>query len=516
MIVMSSVIVSRLTGFFREMLIPNKLGFKEVGNAYTIAFLVPDLMYSLLVGGAIAAALIPILSGYIAKDKEEDGWKAVSTFINLSTIVMVFACIFGMIYTPQLVKIVAAGFGHDRILEFELTVKLTRILFPSVAFLMLAGQCNGILNSYHRFAAAAYGPSIYNIGSALSILFLSNWGVSYVAYGVLASSMIYFLFQLAFAIKNLKYYKFELFLRHPAFKQLISLAIPSLIASSIIQINVIVSQSFTTYLDVGSSAMFRAADRIWQMPLGIFAQGIGIAMLPSLAGKFANGQIDEYKSMLSRGLKTVLLLSIPSAIGIVVLSQPIIRTVIKFSNKVDENSVKIVSGVLMFFSIALIAQSIVAIMNRAFYAFNDTRTPLFIGTITLVANYIFNKIFLENTNLSVSGMALSYSIAALINATLLLSFMNKKADGMYLGKLLVFMMKTICAALVMGIFLYFFDKYLVVDLVSKIKQIAYLSIEVFLGGVIYFVLVTFLKIEEALYINKTIMEKVNKILRKFK
>lgn len=216
LIVMSSIVVSRITGFLREMLVPNLIGVNEEGDAYTIAFRITGLMYDMLVGGAVSAALIPILSGYIAKDDEETGWKVVGTFINVVIVAMVIACFLGIFFAPQLVSLIAVGFETDA--QKQLTIDLIRILFPSVAFLMMAGLCNGVLNSYNRFAAAAYGPSLYNIGSALSIIVFSSskWGVRGVAFGVMASSLIYFLFQLSFAVKNLKFYRFRFYLKHQA------------------------------------------------------------------------------------------------------------------------------------------------------------------------------------------------------------------------------------------------------------------------------------------------------------
>ena len=170
-IVMSSIVVSRITGYIREMITPNVFGLGNVGDAYSYAFRITGLMYDLLVGGAIAAAIIPVLTGYISKKDEENGWKAVGTFINIIMIVMSFVCILGMFFTPQLISLFSGFEGEEQI---KLTADIARILFPSVAFLMLAGLSNGILNSYQRFAAAAYGPSIYNIGSIISLIFLSK------------------------------------------------------------------------------------------------------------------------------------------------------------------------------------------------------------------------------------------------------------------------------------------------------------------------------------------------------
>ncbi len=505
-IVMSSIVVSRLTGFLREVLVPNMLGVNVVGDAYNMAFKITGLMYDMVVGGAIAAALIPILSGYLEKDKEEEGWKAAGTFINLVLIVTIFACIVGMAFADKIVPIMAWGFKGE---ATELTIKLTRILFPSVAFLMLAGITNGVLNSYQRFAAAAYGPSIYNIGSALSILLLSKIGVSAVAYGVMFSSLIYFLFQLSFALKNLKYFRFKLYLNHSGFRKLFKLAIPSLLSSSISQINVIVSASFTTVFTAGSVVAFNMADRMWQMPYGIFAQGMGIALLPTLSAKYAVNEIDSYKYTLIRGLKTVLLLAVPSTIGLFVLREPIVRTVFQFSDALSEQDIYVSASALMFFATALITQSMVTILNRGFYAVNDTKTPLYVGIATIVVNYALNSYFISTVSrLNVSGMALAYAISSTVNAILLMIILEIKLDGIHLEKLAGFMVKVTAASAVMGFLISLINTLVQGFIVSKLHQIFFLTIIVCFGAMIYYVIVLLMKVDEAKYILRFIVDKL--------
>lgn len=524
-IVMSSVVVSRITGFIREMLIPTKFGIGEIGDMYNIAFLVPDLMYSLLVGGAISAALIPILSGYLGRDEEDEGWKAVNTFINVIFIATIIACIAGIIFAPRLIQLVASGYNWSiKPEQMRLVVKLTRTLFPSVAFLMLAGLCNGILNSYNRFAAAAFGPSIYNLLSAASIYFLSNdnandnYGVEKVVLGVMLSALAYFLFQMLFALENLKNYRPIILLNHGGFRKLFSLAIPSMLSSSIVQVNLIISARFATFFDAGSVTALRMADRTWQMPLGIIAQGMGVAILPTLSAEYARGEISEYKSTLMKGLKTVLLLSIPSAVGILVLSKPIVRAIFKFSENVTEADITLTSTILIYFTIALVFQSITTILNRCFYAINDTKTPLYIGTSTILVNIVLSLVFINYTNIGVAGMALAYSLSGMVNAISLLFILDRKVKGINLSGLLGFIIKiTICSA-IMGIILLLANNMIVnsfniygIDLGSKILQVALLLLKIAIGGLIYFVTAILFKIEEAVNILKNIIGKVRKM-----
>lgn len=505
-IVMSSIVVSRITGYIREMITPNVFGLGNVGDAYSYAFRITGLMYDLLVGGAIAAAIIPVLTGYISNKDEENGWKAVGTFINIIIIIMSFVCILGMFFTPQLIRMFSGFEGEEQI---KLTADIARILFPSVGFLMLAGLSNGILNSYQRFAAAAYGPSIYNIGSIISLIFLSKkGGPTSVAYGVMASSLVYFLFQLSFVFKHLKHYRFKIYIKHPGFIKLIKLAIPSLMASSVVQVNVMIASFFATFFEPGSMIILNMADRTWQMPYGIFAQGMGIAMLPTLSTYFSREEFKEYKVTLIKCIKTVLLFTIPSAAGFIVLREEVIKTLFDITGFAPE-SIALAGRVLMFFSISLFSQSIVNVLNRAYYAAKDTITPLIAGIMAIVLNFTLSLTFIKTTNLGVAGMALSYSLVSIVNAFLLLTILNKKMNGMYLKSLLKFLFKIFPASFIMGVVIYFINT-AVPPLESKIMQYTYLAGVVAVGIAVYFAFALLFKVEEVSYVKDIILKKFKK------
>jgi putative peptidoglycan lipid II flippase len=511
LIVMVSIVVSRLTGFLREMLVPNIIGVNNVGDAYNLAFRITGLMYDLLVGGAIAAALIPILTGYLSKDEEEEGWKAIGTFINVIILSMTVVCLLGVLFAPQLIALVAQGYGNEE--ERRLTVELSRILFPSVAFLMLAGIANGVLNSYQRFAASAFGPSVYNLSSALSILIFgkSGMGVHAIAVGVMCSSFLYFIIQLLFARKNLKFYRPTLYLKNEGFLKCFFLAIPSMLSSAIVQVNVIITGSFATLFQAGSVTALNIADRTWQMPYGVFAQGMGIAMLPTLSQKFAKGEPEEFLKTLMSGLKTVLILTIPSGVGFIVLREPIVKTIFQFSDKFDNTHIPIAATVLAFFSIALLSQSMVTILNRAFYARNDTWTPLLVGASTIVFNILMSSFFYRTTELGVGGMALSYSMASLLNACLLISILHMKMDGVPFRDFFLFLVRVLPSALVMGLVLFGLDHYLTVFVSEdKVIQMAGLAFKIGIGVIAYFGMILILKVEEGIYVKEKFLKKLKR------
>ncbi len=518
-IVMTSIVVSRITGYLRTILINNLLTPSQ-SDSLMAAFKTTDLMYNLLIGGAIAAALIPILSGYLAKDEEEDGWKAVGTFINVIFVAMIILCIFGVIFAPWVVSFTAPGFyGEKR----ELTIQLTRILFPSVGFMMLAGLTNGVLNSYQRFAAAAYGPSIYNLGVALSIFILSRFGVKYVAFGILASAVMYFIIQISFALPNFTYYRPKILWHHSGFRRLFKLAIPSLAASAIIQVNLIITQRFISLFELdGGVTAYANANDLWQLPYGIFAMGLGTALLPTLSEKLALKKVDEFKEMLNRAFKTILYLIIPSAVGCYILAEPLISVVYKWSQEIGIERISTAGDILIMFTAAMIAQSMLAILTRAFYANNDTKTPLYIGVLSMVLNFVFCTLFFNVTQLGIAGMSLSYSIISIVYMIIMMVVLSKKMNGMNWMKLTRYSGKLLIAAVIMGSVLYFANKLIPVDftqaftLHSKLIEIIAIGSEVIIGVIIYFGCTMLLKVDEAVDFKNKLFDKINKVTKKLK
>jgi len=516
-IVMSSLVVSRITGYLRTILINNLLTASQ-SDSLLAAFRTTDLMYNLLIGGAISAALIPILSGYLAKDEEEDGWKAVGTFINVIFLAMIVVCVLGVIFAPWVVSMTASGLEGD---ARQVTIKLTRILFPSVGFMMLAGMTNGVLNSYKRFAAAAYGPSLYNLGTALSILVLSGFGVEYVAYGVLASAIMYFIIQVSFALPNFNFYKPKILWQDSGFRRLFKLAIPSLAASAIVQINILISLNFISlFKHEGSITAYYNANDIWQLPYGIFAMGLGTALLPTLSEKLALKQVEEFKDILNRAFKTILYLIIPSAVAFIVLAEPVISVVYKWSLNIDKERIVTAGSILMLFAAAMIAQSMLALLNRAFYANNDTKTPLYVGTFSIALNLVFCTIFLYTTDLGPAGMSLAYSIQSIVNMVIMMYIMSKKMNGMQWRKLMNYAGKLLGAAAIMGIVLFLTNKIIPINFTqtfsmhTKLLEIFALGIEIVSGALIYFGFTMLLKVNEAVAFKNKFFGKLNKILKK--
>ncbi len=512
-VVMSSMVLSRFTGFIRETMLSWKVGLSWVQDAYVAAFTVPDLMYMLLVGGTISAALVPFLSGSIEKGEEAEGWKAASSFINTVFIGMILICVLGILFAPQIIPVVAPGFSQQSTQTRELAVILMRILFPSVSFIMLAGICNGVLNSNRKFAAAAFGPSFYNIGCGLSIYLFADTNpesMIKVAIGVAVSAMLYFLMQLIFVFPDIRRYKPVIDFKDTGFHMLFLQAVPSLLSSSVTQLNVIISTAFVSLSTIeGSLAAFRNANTTWQLPYGIFAMGIGTAMLPSLSGKYATGEYEDYKKLMMKSLTSVLFLSVPSALAFILLREPLVRAIFIWGGRFNEENVSLVATILAFFSAAMISQSIVAILNRAFYARLDTKTPLMTGIGSILMNLCLGLIFHCFTDLGAAGMALSYSIISTVNSIVLMILLHIKMNGIHAAKLIEFFRCAVPSVLTMGVALVILEL-LPVRLDTKISQLAYLALEIMTGASVYIIMMLVMKSEEALYFYGVLKQRFNR------
>jgi putative peptidoglycan lipid II flippase len=269
----------------------------------------------------------------------------------------------------------------------------------------------------------------------------------------------------------------------------------------------------------GSITAYYNANDIWQLPYGIFAMGLGTALLPTLSEKLALKQVDEFKNILNGAFKTILYLIIPSAVAFMVISEPVISVVYKWSANIDKYRIVTAGSILLLFTAAMIAQSMLAILNRAFYASNDTKTPLYVGTVSIILNFVFCFIFLK-ADLGPAGMSLAYSIQSVVNMSAMMYIISKKMNGMGWKKLFAYSLKLLEAAAVMGVVIFVMNKLAPVDFTqnysmhSKIIEIIVLGTEILVGALVYFACTMLLKVEEAIAFKNKLSGRLGKFFKK--
>ncbi len=493
-IIMIAMFLSRILGFVREQAMTTQFGRTYVTDAYIAAFSIPDLLYNLLVGGALSSAFIPVFSSYLAQNKEDEGWEVASTVINIAVIGLTIGILLGEYFTPHLIPIVASKFHGEKL---DLTIRLSRIMFPAVLFTGLNGLMMGILNSYKDFAYPAIGAVIYNVGIiAMGVLLGPRMGIAGFSVGVIAGVIGNFLIQFPSLVRMKKMkYRMVLNLRHPGVKKIGMLMLPALIGLSVSQVNLLINQNLASGLSSGSITALRMANRLMVLPIGIFAYSISMAIFPTLTGQAATNRMDEYKKTFSLGVRSIIFITIPAAVGLMALGEPIVRLLFE-QGKFHHGDTVATASVLFYYAIGLFAQSAVFVIVRGFYALHDTKTPLKLGLFTITANFILNHLFIGY--LGARGLALAYSMTGFMDMGALLFLLRRKIGPIGMKNIIVSVLKILAAAFVMGVSAYFMANYYeaFIPIERKLSQLVEVAVVITIAASIYFGIAKLLKMEE--------------------
>ncbi len=416
-----ATMASRVLGFAREAMIAAFLGAGPVADAFYAAFRFPNLFRRLFAEGAFNAAFIPLF----AKELESGGKPAAREFAEqiLSVLVLVLLILsaLAMIFMPTLVgTIIAPKFANDPD-KFELTVLLTRIMFPYLMAMSLVAMFSGILNSFRRYFLAAFAPVVLNIIFILVLVFagvveLTDAAIGQaMAWGVFASGIL----QLLLLIYGIRKEGFPLSLRmpkvSPSVKRLLVLAVPTAIAGGITQINLLVSQIIAS-AQSGAIAVMNYADRLMQLPLGIIGISIGVVLLPELSRALTAKNAEEAAHLQNRSIEFGLGLTVPAAVGLFMLNLPLVALVYE-RGAFDRDTAEITSLVLAGFAIGLPSFVLIKIFQPSFYAREDMRTPMWFSGVNAILNIILSLVLFPIYG--VLGLALATSTAGWVNAILL-------------------------------------------------------------------------------------------------
>ncbi len=452
----SATFISRILGFIRDVVIANFLGSTFQADAFFVAFRIPNLLRRLFGEGSLTASFIPVFTSYYVKKGENEANKIASISFTYLTLILIVITFLGIIFSPLIVKIIAPGFEKD-LNKFILTVKLNKIMFSYIFFISLVALSMGILNSLKHFFAPSIAPAFLNISMILSVFtayFLGKNIIFALAYGVIIGGIVQLLLQVYF-LKKLKIKIYPCFqIKHRAIKEITFLMGPSIIGLAITQINIFIGTLLASFLPTGSISYLYYADRLIQFPLGIFAVSIGSAVLPLLSEQAAEKKISEMEQSFLFGIKLIFLITLPAAVGLIFAGKPIISFLFqrgKFDITALNNTYYAITG----YAIGLWAYAGIRVIVPTFYALKDTKTPVKISFISLIANIILS-IFLMKYLLHI-GLALATAISAILNFTLLIFYL-KKYLKINLNEFFTFILKIIIPTFLTAIFLFFIQK----------------------------------------------------------
>lgn len=458
------VMLSRVLGFVRDAIIAAKFGQNAITSAYLYAFTLPDTLWMLVAGGAFYAAFVPVITEYFTKGDEEGAWKTysiVTTFLFVClSVVIPLAWIFAR---PLMEHFIAPGFsdnqvvpGHGLVHPLTMAVEMTRIVLPAQYCFFLGTLMMGMLQAKKRFLMPAFGPVIYNVGIIVGGLTLSSrLGIMSFSWGALVGAFVGNLLLQIWAIQGIGVrFRPSLDLSFPGVKRAGKLVLPVIFGVSLPQATALVNGMFVANF-ASAKSILEFTNRLMQLPLGIFGQAIGIAVLPTLSQQAAQNDMTAFRRTLNEGIRLALFLTVPTSILLVVLAKPLIAVVYQrgaFSPQDTANAVP----ALVFYSLGVWAWSAQAVVARAFYARNDTWTPVLAGTfvtfcIFVPLNFILTPLFnVPGTPLLTRGPALATSCASSANTLLLLYFAGKRFGGINLRRIFVSLVKILVASLPMS------------------------------------------------------------------
>jgi putative peptidoglycan lipid II flippase len=432
-IVSGMTLLSRILGLVRDVVFARYFGASLVMDAFLVANRIPNMLRRFFAEGAFSQGFVPVMARYREKYSHEDAREFVDSVAGTFGIILFVVTLFGVVAAPLLVAVVAPGFiGEDG--RFDLATLMLRFTFPYLFFVSLTAFAGGILNTYGRFGVPAFTPVILNIVLITAAIWLSPLleepGMA-LAYAVLVAGILQLLFQVPFLLHIRALPRPKWALQHEGVRRAGKLMLPAIFGSSVAQINVLLGGVIASMLGVGKISLLYYSDRLMEFPLGLFGIALATVTLPYLSRQYATESHEAFAATLEWSMKLVLLIAVPAAIGLIMLAEPLVATIF-YGGVFTTDDVRMTALALQAFAVGLVGFSFVKILAPAYFAREDTRTPVRVGLIALAVNFVLSvslawyltSIGYAGTH---AGLALAISVAALLNAFLLYRGLRRKA-----------------------------------------------------------------------------------------
>jgi putative peptidoglycan lipid II flippase len=420
-------LTSRITGLLREILVATFFGASGWTDAFNVAFRLPNLLRRMFAEGAFSQAFVPLLSQTKQTKSPEQTRELVDQVATALLWILVAISAAGVLLAPVLVWLTASGL-HPQ--AFDAAVWMTRLMFPYAALISLVALSAGILNTWKHFAVPAVSPALLNlaiIGAALTLHKLVDPPVYALAIGVMLGGVA----QLAVQWPALRRYalvpRFRLSFirawRSEGVRRVVQQMLPASLSVSVAQVSIVINTQIASHLAPGSVSWLAYADRLMEFPTAILGVALGSVLLPSLSRAVASEDAVKYSTLLDWGLRLTLLLALPSAVALLIFSQPLVSMLYNYG-RFDHTDVLATSSALRAYGIGLIALIGIKILAPGFYARQDLRTPVKIALVVLVCTQLMNLLFVPW--LGHAGLALAISLGALLNASLLFRGLRRR------------------------------------------------------------------------------------------
>jgi len=501
-----ATLVSRILGFARDIIFAAFFGTGLYAQAFVVAFRIPNILRDLIGEGAANAAVVPVLVEELAKKGEKRFWELANILLNVTLLVLSALTITGFILAKPLVIVIAFGFLEDPT-KLDVTVALTRALFPYLILIGLAAYGMGVLNSVKHFTAPAFGMSMLNV-SLITCMLLWRGDVKGLVVGVLFGGLLQVLIQIPALLRRGLVLDQRKFL-DPEVKKIGRLLVPRVFGGGIYQINIIISTMLASLggiVGAGAIAALHFSSRIWQFPLAVFAFALAQAALPTLSGHMAKGDMENFKKSLNFLLRSVSFILLPASAGLIALSVPITRTLFQ-RGAFGAYSTMITSSALFFYAWGLLSYGCIKILVNGYYSMQDTKTPVKVAAFSLVLNIVLSLLLMFP--LKIGGIALANSISGIFNCTVLFLILRKKIGGIGEKNIMGSFARILTASVLMGIFASRFYIYLGNVFAQGVlfASIFRLGLTIITSAILYLLLCQLLRVEEARELRTWILKR---------
>ncbi|WP_404464131.1 murein biosynthesis integral membrane protein MurJ [Vreelandella aquamarina] len=418
LVVSAMTMLSRVMGLVRDVVVATFLGAGNGSDAFFVAFKIPNFLRRLFAEGAFNQAFVPVLSEYSTQRTKQEIRELLNAVAGSLTALLALITALAMLGAPWLVWLFAPGFGRDPE-KLALTADMLRLTFPYLLLISLTAFSGSVLNTWNRFAVPAFTPVLLNIsliGAALLLMPLMEEPAMALAWGVLIAGAAQLAFQVPFLLRlGLLPTPWPNF-AHDGVKRILKLMVPALFGVSVSQINLLLDTVLASLLAAGSVSWLYYSDRLVELPLGVFGVAIGTIILPALSKRHTEQSTEHFSAMLDWAIRVVLLLGVPAALALAVLAEPFLITLFHYGAMTD-NDIQMAAMSLRAYAFGLVAFMLIKVLAPGFFARQDTKTPVKVGIIAMVANMVFNLLLIWP--LAHAGLALATALSAFLNAGLL-------------------------------------------------------------------------------------------------
>jgi putative peptidoglycan lipid II flippase len=513
-----AILSSRFLGLVREMVFAGLFGAGRNLDAFLMAFRLPNLLRDLFAEGALSTAFITTFSKKIAVEGDQSAWRLANKVATLTAVFMSAITLLGIVFAPQLVDLLTWGsWSPDKT---ELTILLTRIMWPFMLMVSLAALVMGMLNAKHVFGPPAMASSYFNLGSIIAGVAIGYWidphfgarSLVGLAIGTLIGGAWQLLGQFPSLWKVGYRFHPDFHWRDEGVRTVLTLMGPAVIAASAVQVNVLINSGFAASLGNGPVSWLNIAFRLMQLPLGIFGVAIGTVTLPLVSKSAALGNTAEFRATLARGMRLAFLLTVPSAIGLAMLPSPIISVIYQHGRFTAEMT-RQTAGALQYYAIGLVAYAALKVLTPAFYAVGKRNTPMVVSFLAIGANLFLNWLFTFRLGWGHRGLAFSTSLVATINFLLLYALMRRHTRRLETRQMLVALGK-ICVAGALLALICWAANYLWLDAWSDMRffeKLVILLATIAVAGAAFFGAAFLLRISEVQDIVDVFRRKVGRL-----